>query len=92
MKIEDQQCPKCQHRIGMPLDKQGYPTALKGQTLCFCVRCLAVIWLKPKQPPELAENRDLFGIILCRPQEMLRMIEATLILNKNLAAIDAENN
>lgn len=93
MNVEGQKCPKCGYKIGTPLDKTGQSFELqKTAALCFCVRCLAVVWLSADQPPAICDNRDFFSICLLRPNEMLRMMEVTLLLNKQLPLIDAEKN
>ncbi len=93
MKIEDQKCPKCGHPVGRPVDGQGHSfQASEKPAFCFCVRCLSAIWLSSDKPPTEVSNKELFSIILLRPAEMMRFMEMTLLLNKNLPGIDAEKN
>lgn len=91
--IKALKCPSCQYPIGDPLDKKAEGIKVtKEPAMCFCVRCLAVCYVSTEEPPKLVPNKDLFGIILLRPKEMLRTLEFLLVMHKNLPRIDAEKN
>lgn len=89
---EDTKCPHCGYRIGKPIDKTGGVFVPEDKpSFCFCVRCLGVCFVSTKEVKK-ATNKELFQITLLRPQEVLRMMDATLRLNANLPLIDAEKN
>jgi len=92
-KISDQRCPKCGYKIGVPLDSKGVdfkPT--DAPTLCFCIRCLGVIWVSAGTPPKEATNRELFFLCTRRTHDILPMMAMALHCNANLPLIDSASN
>jgi hypothetical protein len=91
--MSEQQCPKCGHKVGAPLDingKECKPT--EAPALCFCIRCLAVIWVRKGVPAKEATNRELFFLCTRRPQDILPAMAMALHCHDNQPLIDSANN
>jgi hypothetical protein len=91
--MSEQKCPKCGYKIGVPLDAGGTDFKLTdAPCMCFCIRCLGVVWLSKGKPPREATNRELFILCTHRPGDILPMMVLALRCNSNLPLIDSASN
>ena len=91
--ISEQKCPKCGYKIGVPLDGSGTDFKMTdAPALCFCIRCLGVVWLNAGKPPREATNRELFVLCTHRSDAILPMMALALRCNANLPLIDSAAN
>ena len=91
--LTQQKCPKCGYKIGVPLDAGGTDFKLTdAPCMCFCIRCLGVVWLSQGKPPREATNRELFIVCTHRPGDILPMMALALPCNANLPLIYSAAN
>jgi hypothetical protein len=91
--MSEQKCPHCGFKIGAPMGSDGKDFKLTAApTMCFCIRCLGVVWLSEGKEPRAVTNRELFLLCTHRPHDLLPMMAVALKCNANLPLIDSSLN
>ena len=91
--LNEQKCPKCGYKIGVPLGGDGTDFKLTdAPCMCFCIRCLGMVWLRKGKQPREVTNRELFILCTHRPGDILPMMAMVLKCNANLPLIDSASN